>query len=259
MSKNGDLAAFSGQNSTFLRSRNPLFSTLIPVLLPHTPLAPDQAGDREASRGRSWEVQCVLGFCWERQSTPSWVWPTLPSGAMLQEAESEQSRRAPSPGKSPAEPYKGTSICPAHTSLVLLGDVSSDLVSLLWPISLFQEEPGSSSGRGSGSLWSSPDSAHRPVCLTPAEAPSVWQDDQLSQLLHWLPGDALVDTCPVGAEDPPPPLAFFLLWTHLLIRSKSPPTPPLRRVGAPAKALTQTWTPARHYSGETSCPHRVKD
>ncbi|CAM9267649.1 unnamed protein product [Rangifer tarandus platyrhynchus] len=48
---------------------------------------------------------------------------------MLQEAESEQSRRAPSPGKSPAEPYKGTSLCPAHTSLVLLlGDVSSDLV-----------------------------------------------------------------------------------------------------------------------------------
>ena len=62
MSENGDLAAFRVQNSTFLRSRNPVFSTLIPVVLPHTPLAPDQAGDREASRERSWEVQCVLGF-----------------------------------------------------------------------------------------------------------------------------------------------------------------------------------------------------
>ena len=46
MNENGDLAAFRVQNSTFLRSRNPVFSTLIPVVLPHTPLAPDQAGDR---------------------------------------------------------------------------------------------------------------------------------------------------------------------------------------------------------------------
>lgn len=74
--------------------------------------------------------------------------------------------------------------------------------------------------------------------FTPAEAPSVWQDGQHSLLLHWLLGDALVDTCPVGAEDPPPPLAFFLLWTHLLIRSKDPTTPPLRRAAVPAKALT---------------------
>ena len=137
MNENGDLAAFRVQNSTFLRSRNPVFSTLIPVVLPHTPLAPDQAGDREASRERSWEVQCVLGFCRERLSTPSWVWPTHLSGAMLQEAESEQSRRAPSPGKSPAKPYKGTSLCPVSISLILLlGDISSDQVSLLRPIYL---------------------------------------------------------------------------------------------------------------------------
>ena len=138
MKENGDLAAFRVQNSIHFRSRNPVFSTLIPVLLPHTPRAPDQAGDREASRGRSWEVQCVLGFCWERLSTPSWVWPTHLSGAMLQEAESEQSRRAPSPGKRSAKPYKGASLHPGRISLILLlGDVCSDQVSLLRPISLF--------------------------------------------------------------------------------------------------------------------------
>ena len=76
------------------------------------------------------------------------------------------------------------------------------------------------------------------LCCQHAEVPSVWQDDQYSLLLHWLLGDALVDTCPVGAENTPPPLAFFLLWTHLIIRSKNPPTSPLMRVGVPAKALT---------------------
>ena len=83
----------------------------------------------------------------------------------------------------------------------------------------------------------------------------MWQDDQYSLLLHWLLGDALVDTCPVGAEDPPPLLAFFFLWTHLLIRSKKPTDPTLEESGSPSQSLNpRPGTPTHHYSGETSCP-----
>ena len=83
-----------------------LFPSPVAILSTSCP-APDQAGDQEGSTKDPLGVTRprVLGFCRERQSTPYWVWPTLLSEAMLQEAESDQSRRAPSPGKSPAKPF----------------------------------------------------------------------------------------------------------------------------------------------------------